>query len=200
MTTWDPHTQSVNVFMLDDKPSPGICKGFTGAAIKRKLDERSGYGIDRSFLVYTGRELAAFSTELLLITPGDWQYWRETFQPMIAEVPQWRGSAIRGLDEKKEEKHTAKEPSKAHLIWHPQLFALGITQCLVERECQETIDEFLIGHVVIDFRQVVYIPKAAYAKPVAPTQDPPLTEDQKEIKGLTNHLASLRQANEMAGK
>lgn len=191
MANWNPHDQPVNKFILDDYVSPGICQQPKNAAVKRKLDERLGYGIDRAFLIYTGRELAKFVTEILLVTREDWRYWRETFQPMIHSVP--RRGPVRSSN-------GGYEPGKSHLIWHPQLIVLEITQCVVEVEPQETIDEYGVGHVPLEFRQVVPMPKAAYARPEAPQQDKPLNEDQKEIKRLTDVLSSKRQANEMAGR
>lgn len=191
MADWNPYDQPVSKFILDDYVSPGICQQPTGASVKRKLDERLGYGIDRAFLIYTGRELASFTTELLLVTKADWTYWRETFQPMIHVVPR-RGPVTSSTG--------GYEPGKSHLIWHPQLIVLEITQCVVEVEPQETLDEYGVGHVPIQFRQVVPMPKSGYARPEAPKQDPPLTDDQKEIARLTDVLASKRQANEMAGR
>jgi hypothetical protein len=188
---WNPIEQPVTNFLLDDVPSPGICLQPTGAAIRRKLDERQGYGIDAAFLIYTGRELAEFSTELLLVTPADWKTWQETFRDMIHTVP--RRGPVR-------QSSGGYEPGKSHMIWHPQLFPLGITQCVVLEEPQEVIDDQMVGHVTIKFKQVLPMPKPAYAKPEAPAGKPPMTESEKEIARLTDELASLRQRNAMAGR
>lgn len=191
MSNWNPLTQPVSKFILSDVPSSGICRAPTGAAIVRNLDERAGYGIDCAFLVFTGRKLAEFSTELLLSTVDDWNHYNTYFQPLIHAVP-LRGPVRQSSG--------GYEPGKAHLIWHPQLYPLGITQCVVVEEPQPEIDEFMVGHVVVKFKQVVLTPKPAYARPEAAQADPPLTADQQEIKRLTDQLASARQINQAAGQ
>jgi hypothetical protein len=188
---WNPMQQPVNKFLLCNTLSPGICRGPTGAAVNRKLDEQKGFGIDGAFLIFTGRELAEFSTELLLITPKDWAYWQE-WRQLVHEVP------VRGpVSDTK----AGYVPGKALQIWHPQLSPLGITQCVVISEPQEEIDDYMVGHVVLKFKQIRTAPKPAYAKPEAAKAEPEKTEEERYIEKLAarNALASKEQADKAAG-
>lgn len=187
---WQPHDYPLSYFLFDGKPSPGICQQPRGATIKRKLDERQGYGIDAAFVIYTGRELAEFECELLLVTKQHWLDW-QSWRSVVHEVPA-RGPVQQSTG--------GYQPGRSHIIWHPQLKPLGITQCVVAEEPQEVVDEFMVGHVNLKFKQTLPMPKAAYAKPEAPQDKPPMNADEREIKALTDQLASARQRNAMAGK
>jgi hypothetical protein len=185
-----PRMPYVTHFILSDFVSP-VCLAPEGAGITRNLDERAGYGTDCAFVIYTGRKLARFSTELLMWTTEQRDYFADVFQPLLRQVPR-RGPVSQSSG--------GYQPGKAHLIWSPQLFPLGITQCIVECEHQETIDEYMVHHVVVDFCQVVPVPKAAYAKPEAAEAEQPPTALEMQLKDATQRLADARQANEAAGQ
>lgn len=188
---YSPYTVPTNRFVLDDFVSP-LCRTPEGAEIVRKLDERGGYGIDAPFLVYTGRNLAEFSFELILKDDAAWQYYETTFRPLLQAVPN-RGPV--------DQSSGAYTPGRAHLIWHPQLYNLGITQCVVAKECIERkAPEPGAWVVPVYFRQVKQAPKQAMARPEAPTVRAPLTPDELQVKALADELASKRQIDAMGGR
>ncbi len=191
MAGWNPFTTPVNKFLLAGSWSPGICRGPTGANVERKLDERVGYGMDFAVIVFTGRKLAEFSTEIILVTPQDWDDW-QSWRELIHAVP------TRGPVSQTTKGYT---PGKSLQIWHPQLVPLGITQCVVMNEPQEEIQEDMTALINIKFKQVVISPKQAYAKPEAPADAPPLSPMEQEIenKRRRNALASQEQVDAAAG-
>lgn len=189
--SWSPQETPVNKFVLSNHLSAGICQQPKGAVIERKLDEQAGYGVDGAFVIYTGRKLAEFETELLLVSKADWDYWGGTFSKLIHAVPE-KGPVKRSTG--------GYTPGHSHLIWHPQLYPLGITRCIVMSEPQVTIDDWGVGHIPIKFKQIgAQPPEPAVVRPEAAKLDPPLTPDQVEIVRLTPVLASKQQANKAAG-
>ena len=175
--------------MLAGYLSPGICRQPTGAAVERNLDERNGYGIDFAFVVFTGRKLARFSTEILLVTDEHWLEY-EKFHPVVQDVPR-RGAV--------QQSSNGYDPARAKTIWSPQLIDLGITQCVVSKENQVRIEK-TIGIWGIDFIQVKPTPRPAYARPEASKDKPPLTGDEAEIARLAAIRDAKRKANEAAGR
>lgn len=189
---WNPLTRAVNKFLLSGYWSPGICQGPTGNGIDRNLDERIGYGIDFAFLIFTGRKLAEFEMPIRLLTAKDWDDWH-SFALLIHAVPA-RGPVSNTTN--------GFTPGKALTIWHPILYPLGITQCVVRTDPLPMIQDDMGTLITIPFKQVKTAPRAAYAKPQAAAGQPPLTPEQIEIQDKTkrNALASANQVNAAAGK
>ena len=186
---FNPLRRPVSKFLLAGYWSPGICRQPTGAAVERNLDERSGYGIDFAFVVFTGRKLARFSTEILLVTDRDYLDY-EQFLLLTSDVPR-RGAV--------QQSSNGYDPARAKTIWSPQLIDLDITQCVVAKAHQVTVDK-TIGHWPIDFVQVKPTPLPAYARPEAAKDSPPLTGDKAEIARLAAIRDAKRKANEAAGR
>jgi hypothetical protein len=181
-----------NKFFLGGLWSPGVCAQPKGAAIVRNLDERVGVGIDYAFVVFTGRKLARFTTELILVTKQDYIDYLYFYFKLIQSVPLRgaRGTTAAG----------GYDPAKSLSIWHPQLLMHDITQCVVEEEPQIDYDDKGAGHVPIKFCQTKPKPSSAYSRPEAAAAKPPLSGDELEIDRLNKIRAAKRQANEAAGR
>lgn len=186
--SWNPITRPVNKFLLQNVWSPGVCVGPEGAAIERALDERRGYGIDFAFVVYTGRKLAHFRTNLILWDKATWDEYN-AFQPLLHATPR-RGAVntARG---------TGYDPATAFSIWHPQLALLEIYACMVEKEHQPQIGPKGSTIIPVDFCQVKTAPRPAYAKPEA-TKDTPLDPMDQRINDLTSQLTNPSQMSKLA--
>jgi hypothetical protein len=143
MAPWNPHESAVDYFLLDGKRSPGVCE-ITGASSPRKLDERGGYGLSGSTVVFAGVGLAKWSVKLFLWLPEHWAAW-SAWRPLVAKPP----VGSRGN----------------HSIWHPLLEGFGIASCIVETEHQpEPEDDLGTWSITIDFKQY-RAPKIALSKP-----------------------------------
>jgi hypothetical protein len=188
--SWNPLKQPVNKFLLSGVWSPGICRQPTGAAIVRNLDERVGYGVDFAFLVFTGRKLASFTTTLDLYTQKDWDDWQH-FRRVLIHRPPSRGPVSSTTE--------GYLPGKALVIWHPQLYPLDITQCVVESEPQEDIEDSMVAHVTIGFRQVKVKPQSMIVRPEAAEADQPKTADEVELERATEELNSARERDRASG-
>jgi len=187
--SWDPIRNPVNKFKLANNWSPGVCVGPVGASIARAIDERRGYGIDFAFVVFFGRKLAHFKTNLILASVQDWEDW-QTWRVLINTVP--RRGAVNSASS------TNYDPALAMTIWHPQLVPLGITSCMVENEPQEEPAGTKGVYIVpIEFVQIVTKPRAASAKLEA-SQDSPLDPLDKRIKDLTDQLLDPGQVGKLA--
>jgi hypothetical protein len=167
---WDPFNAPTDYFLLAGKKSPGVCE-ITGAGSPRKLDERGGYGLSGSTLVFTGVGLAKWSVKILLWLPehfADYAQWR----PLVARPP--LNTRPRALD-----------------IWHPYLEALGIRSCMVEDEHQpEPEDDTGLFAITIDFKQF-RAPRIALAKPdgsSAENANDPVQAQIEAVTGQNNNL------------
>lgn len=108
--SYDPITQPVDYILLAQQRSPGIAR-VKGAGSPRKWDERGGYGLSGSTLVFTGTRLSEFDVQLLFTTPEDWAAW-DVWKPLVARPP----SRVR---------------PRALDIWHPWLEELEIKRVVV---------------------------------------------------------------------
>jgi len=189
---WSPHRNPISKFMLCSVWSPGICLGPQGAGIERALDDRRGYGMDWSIVVFTGRLLGEFTMPIILLTDEDWQDW-QVFRELIHDVPR-RFSPVSASG-------GGYAPGKSMSIWHPQLMPLGITQVVTKFEPQEDIEEKMRTVIPLKFKHIMPLPRAAYTKPEADQQKPPMSPLEKAIddQEKANALASGQQVNEAAG-
>ena len=192
MSSTGPYGILTNKFWLGGLWSPGICQQPRGAAIVRTLSPQTGVGIDFPFLLFTGRKLAQFTCELLIVTKQDFIDWRYFNDVLIHKVPTRGASGTTSQG--------GYDPAKSLVIWHPQLVALEITQCVVEEEPQLEYGAGMVGHVPIKFYQTKPKPQPGYARPEAPAGAPPLSPDEQEIKRLTDKLGSKRQRDEAEGR
>ena len=150
------------------------------------------------FVIYHGRELAPFATELLLVTQSDRDHYDLTFQPLIHTVPR-RGPVRQSSGDQTNDKY-GFETGKSHTIWHPRLELIGITQCIVTSESPVVDDEYGTGHVMIEFLQIRQTPAQAYVKPMAPEKPAALSPLKQRIKDNDEAIASEEQAQQAAGK
>lgn len=186
---WDPIRQPINKFLLQNNWSPGVCVGPEGANIARAIDERRGYGIDFAFVVFYGRKLAHFKTNLILASVKDWEEW-QIWRALINVVPR-RGAVNTAANDN-------YDPACAMTIWHPQLAPLGITSCMVEVEPQEQPVGTKGTYIVpIEFVQIVTRPRSAVAKLEA-SKDTPLDPLDQRIKDLTQQLTGPDQVDQLA--
>lgn len=75
MTDWDPIHAGIDYFLLEGQRSPGIAR-VAGHGPPRKWEERGGYGLSGSTLVYLGNGLAKWKTEIELWDAQDWAAWK----------------------------------------------------------------------------------------------------------------------------
>lgn len=179
-STWSPLRYPTNRFLINNYWWSPLCRGPFDAAVERKLDERIGYGMEYAVLVYTGRKLAEFRFDLVLVTEADWAYWQR-FRSIIHAVP---GHIM-----------TAASTARSLAIWHPQLYPLGIVQCVVAKEPQEVIQDDMTGIVSVQFKQTVPLPIPGYAKPEAAQQQPPADPLEAQNAALTKELQDLTSAS-----
>lgn len=108
--SWDPISQPVDHALVAGVRTPGLCE-VVNAGSPRQWDERRGYALSGSTLVFRGIRLADFSLRLRLYSPEDWRAWHE-FAPVVARPPQ--GERSTALD-----------------IVHPILEEVGIRSAVV---------------------------------------------------------------------
>lgn len=101
--TFNPIAEPVDVVYVMGKPSPGIAT-VSGAALKRRWDERQAYGTEGSTLRGGGRELAKFTVTLTLIDEEDFRAWAEWRRLLVPRPPtdpnaQSRALGRRSVDE-----------------------------------------------------------------------------------------------------
>jgi hypothetical protein len=77
---------------------------------------------------------------------------------------------------------------------------LEITQCVVAEEPQLVLQKGTKAVYDITFMQVKPTPQSIVARPEAAQAQKPKTPDEIEIDRLSDKLASLRQANQAAGR
>jgi hypothetical protein len=167
---WNPVEQPVDYILLSGQKSPGLAD-VDGASSPRKWDERAGYGLSGSTIVFTGLGLAKFSVRLRFYTVEHWAAW-DAWKELVAKPPV--GRRPRALD-----------------IWHPHLEELGIKSVVVEDVLQpkQTADgEWTVEVKFIQFR----LPKLTLAKPEASQAKPTDPYDQV-IDGLVNQVQELAQ-------
>lgn len=187
--SWNPYDFPVNKFKLAENWSPGVCVGPEGAMVARAIDERRGYGIDFAFVVFYGRKLAHFKTNLILWDRKSWDEW-QTWRVLINTVPR-RGAVNTAANGN-------YDPALAMTIWHPQLVPLGITSCMVENEPQEQPTGTKGVYVVpIEFVQIVTKPRAAVAKLEA-SKDSPLDPMDQLIADKRKQLTDMDQVDKLA--
>jgi hypothetical protein len=109
--TWNPIEQPTDYALIAGKRTPGLCD-VVGAGSPRAWDERRGYGLSGSTVVFRGTRLADFTLRLRLYTVDDWSAWAE-FKPTVLRPP--AGERARALD-----------------IVHPQLAEVEIAACVIK--------------------------------------------------------------------
>lgn len=165
---WDPLSSPVDYFLLANQKSPGIAE-LVGASSPRKWDERGGYGLSGSTVVFRGVGLSRFSFKIRLYTEQDWSDWF-AWKPLVDRPP-------------------LGERPKALGISYPLLEQLGVTAVVVEEVSQAeqtNPGEWTITIKFIEFRK----PKVALAKPEGAKATPADPVDVV-IEQLSNQVKEL---------
>ncbi len=143
---WNPIAKPCNFFLLEGKKSPGhaVIEGNNGSP--RKWDERGGYGLTGSTIVFTGLGLAEFDAIISLYDERDWREWLAW--AVVLEPP------------KPGRRDAAKD------IWHPLLRAkpLSIGKVVVKNVAIPKQTEEGIWQVLIPM-QAFRRPKITLIKP-----------------------------------
>lgn len=169
---WDPLSSPVDFIKLAGQKSPGLAEVLGGAS-PRKWDERGGYGLSGSTLVFRGVGLAKFQVKVKLYTVEHWNAWR-AWKPLVSKPP------------------LGTRP-KAQDIWHPLLEEIEVKAAVVEEVSQpeQTGDgEWTVTIKFIEFRK----PKVSLAKPDGAKATPADPIETNVIQPLLNQFNAL--ANE----
>jgi len=149
--------------------SPGACEISRGVS-PNKWDERLGYGLSGSTLVFRGTGLATFTVKIKLWTDehlAEWEVWRE----LVGRPP-------------------AKRYPKALKVWHPILEDLGVSAAIVEKRGQLTKTDTGGWEVEIYFKEYRR-PKIALATPAGVKDEKPVDPYDQKIADLSGQLSEL---------
>ena len=132
---FDPISEPIDYVLLANQRSPGLAD-LSNVSSPRRWDERKGYALSGSRVVYRGIGLARPLLTLRLYTAEDFAAWHE-----------WRPLLDRPA--------VGTRPRQALDIWHPILEDNGITKVVVEDVlgARQTADgEWSIDIKLIEFR------------------------------------------------
>ncbi len=169
----DPISNPVDYVILGGQRSPGLAE-ISDASSPRRWDERKGYGLSGSTVVFRGIGLAKPILTLRLYSAEDFAAW-ESWRPLVARPP--LGSRPRALD-----------------IWHPFLEEAGIGSVVVEdvsQPVQSGDGEWTITIKLIEYRR----PKLTLARPdgsdtrLTDPIDIEIAANDAEIRRLNAELA-----------
>jgi hypothetical protein len=141
--SWNPYDDPVNHILVAGARSPGYAN-VAGLGSPRNWEERQGYGLSGSTLVFTGVKIANWDVEIELATAKEWDEYHSWRQVIKKPPPRVRPKA---LD-----------------VWHPFLEMHEIKSAVVVDETQPTEREPGIWVVKISFKQWRR-PRIAMAKP-----------------------------------
>ncbi len=169
--TFNPIDDPVDHILLANTRSPGLAT-IDGASTPRQWDQRRGYGLTGSTVIYRGNRLSPFVVQLKLLTTQDWEDW-EDFRQIVQRAP-------------------AGERSRAMDIWHPILVDLGIVSVVIEDVTQPRKDGdtnvWLIDIKCLEFRLPVFDlaqPEGSDERP-----DDPVDRYIEELTGQVQELAA----------
>jgi hypothetical protein len=142
---FDPTGTPVDHVILSGQRSPGIAE-IVGASSPRRWDERRGYALSGSTVIFRGVGLARFKIVLRLYAPEHWSEWA-TWSQLVQRPP-------------------PLERARALDISHPILEDLGIRSCVIETVGQPVQSsqgggEWTIEIACIEYRR----PTPAIARP-----------------------------------
>jgi hypothetical protein len=175
----DPHTnpEAYDYFTLNGTESPGLCE-VVGAGSPRNWDERKGYGLSGSILVFTGNALAKFSIKIRIGYDGargrtiaeQWAEW-ETFRELVQKPP--KGTRPKALE-----------------IYHPFLEDLVIKSVVVEDRIQFTQVDNGVFETEIKFHEY-RAPSPSTSTPDGAGKEEPKDDVDQMITDLGNQLDEL---------
>jgi hypothetical protein len=151
------------------KLSPGACEITRGFA-PNKWDERLGYGLSGSTIVFRGAGLITFTVKIRMWTDAqleEWETWKEVVaRPMSKRYP------------------------KALKVWHPILEDLGVSAAVVEKRGQLTKKDTGDWEVEIYFKEFRR-PKLALASPNGVKDEKPIDPYDQKIAALSSQVSEL---------
>lgn len=166
----DPVTNPVDYILLSNQRSPGLAE-VSAANSPRRWDERAGFALSGSRVVFRGIGLSRPIVTLRLYTPQDWADWH-VWKVLLMRPP--IGERAHALD-----------------IWHPFLEDLGVTSVVVEDVLQprQTADgEWSIDIKFIEYRNptlMLDIPDGS-AESTADPVDTQIEQLSAQVQELAN--------------
>jgi hypothetical protein len=149
--SWNPIDTPIDSIVVAGLPSPGICK-LTPLGAPQNWDERAGYGLSGSTLIFTGVKLAQFTAKITLLTRTDWELYHQ-WRRVIAKPP-------------------PNQRAKVLDFWHPFAEMQGVKSVVVlDERTPDEADENGTWIAEIDFKQWRK-PKITLAKPDGSTSKP----------------------------
>jgi hypothetical protein len=149
--------------------SPGACEISRGFA-PNKWDERNGYGLSGSTLIFRGIGLATFTVKIRMWTDeqlAEWETWKQIIdRPVSRKYP------------------------RALKVWHPILEDMGVSAAIVEKRGQLTKKNTGDWEVEIYFKEYRK-PKVALAAPDGAKDQKPIDPYDQKISELTGQLGEL---------
>lgn len=168
--TFNPLSTPVNHILLANRRSPGLAD-IKGSNSPRRWDERRGYALSGSRVVFRGIGLARFIVTLRLYNDDDWDNWHD-WRELVQRPP-------------------VGQRARAQDIWHPILEDLLITSAVVEDVLQPrpTTDdgEWSIDIKFIEFRPPVRVVNNVEGSDETEELDPV----QQRIQALQNQVEAL---------
>lgn len=170
--TFNPITDPIDKIRLAGRLSPGTAR-ITNCNSPRRWDERRGYALSGSRVIFRGIGLAHPIVTLTLLTNQDWVDWHN-WKELVQRPP--RLERARAID-----------------IWHPILEDQGVRSIVVEDVGQANPvgdnGEYAIVIKMIEFRR----PVRAVVSPEAsePRQLDPV---EQRIQNLRNQVTALAAA------
>lgn len=169
MSNWNPLEYGIDHFLVQGQQSPGIAR-VAGYGPPRKWEERNGYGLSGSTLIYLGNGLAKWDTEIELYTVEDWNRWNDFKKLLIPSPP---GKYDRAQD-----------------IWHPFLEEHEIRSAVLLTASfpkQVADGVWVVKHDWMQYRR----PKLALAKPEGSKAQEPIDPVDQYIASLTAQVQEL---------
>jgi hypothetical protein len=166
----NPITTPVDYILLSNQRSPGLAE-VSAANSPRMWDERRGFALSGSRVVFRGIGLAYPIVTLRLFSDQDWKDWHQ-WKPLVQRPP--IGERAHAMD-----------------IWHPFLEDLGITSVVVQDVLQprQTADgEWSIDIKFIEFRRptlMLEIPEASEER-----SDDPVDQTIERLTAQVQELAA----------
>ena len=167
--TFNPITEPIDYILLSGKRSPGLAV-INNANTPRRWDERRGYALSGSRVVFRGIGLSRPIVTLTLVSEQDFLDWAE-WRLLVQRPP-------------------VGERRSAQDIWHPILEDLGVRSVVVEDVLQPKQSDngvWTIDIKFIEFRRPVFtlepIGDSAAAEP--------LSRNQKVISNLNSQVQAL---------
>lgn len=185
--SWNPVDNPVDHVMLAGKRSPGIAT-LSGWEDVREFDERRGYALSGSTLIYKGGPLLRGKLTLLLTTTEEFDAWN-AWKTLLARPP--ATPPIPGAAASADTVVVRRPRPRVLDIVHPLLADLGVRRVVVERRPQlEPTDD---GGWTVEISLIEHRPpvRAIQRQTSSVVATPPLDALDTEIVRLTGQVQAL---------